>query len=85
MRVLTAAAILALLGGSATAQTSLTPPRASEQDFKDLNASILQRQQEALRQQQQAFDGFHRQFSAEREKSAPILPSDPNYLGTMFG
>jgi hypothetical protein len=78
-------ALVALTGtGSAVAQTSLTRPRPAEQELQDLNALTVQRQQDALRQQQQSFDRNQRVLEAERNRSIPILPSDPDYRGTMF-
>jgi hypothetical protein len=69
---------------AAVAQTSLTRPRPAEQELQDLNALTVQRQQDALREQQQAFDRSQRELEADRIRSIPILPSDREYGGTMF-
>ncbi len=68
----------------ALAQTSLQPRRPAEQDLQDLNRLMVERQQEALRQQQQSFDAMQRQLEADRQRAVPTLPSDPDYRGTMF-
>ena len=83
MRMLILAAALAL-AAPALAQTSLQPRRPAEQDRQDLNRLMVERQQEALRQQQQSFDAMQRQLETDRQRAVPTLPSDPDYRGTMF-
>jgi hypothetical protein len=86
MRILTGLALAAAVTSTAAAvaQTSLTRPRPAKQDLQDLNALTVQRQQDALREQQQAFDRSQRELEADRNRSIPILPSDRDYGGTMF-
>ena len=86
MRSPAIAAFMALLAaaGPALAQTSLQPRRPAEQDLQELNRLMVQRQEEALRQQQQSFDAMQRQLVSDRQKAAPVLPGDPDYRGTMF-
>jgi hypothetical protein len=75
----------ALLGAApALAQTSLTRPRPVEQDLQDLNALTVQRQQDALRGQQQSFEETQRQLERARNSAIPVLPGDPDYRGTLF-
>jgi hypothetical protein len=83
MRMLILAAAV-LAAASALAQTSLTPRRPAEQDLQEMNRLMIQRQEEALRQQQQSFDATQRQLEGDRQRAAPILPGDPDYRGTMF-
>jgi hypothetical protein len=86
MRIAIGLAALAALISAAPvlAQTSLTRPRSADQELQDLNALTLQRQQDAVRQQQRAFDQTQRELEAERQGAIPILPSDPDYRGSMF-
>jgi hypothetical protein len=86
LRVATGLALAAALSSAAPAlaQTSLTRPRAAEQDLQDLNAQALQRQQDALRQQQQSFERTQRELETERQNRIPVLPGDPDYRGTLF-
>jgi hemolysin activation/secretion protein len=81
MLILAAAVVAA---APALAQTSPTPRRPAEQDLQELNRLMVQRQEEALRQQQQSFDSMQRQLETDRQRSAPLLPGDPDYRGTMF-
>ncbi|HEX8665251.1 MAG TPA: hypothetical protein VF744_14615 [Beijerinckiaceae bacterium] len=83
MRMPILVAVLAF-AAPAFAQTSLTPRRPAEQDLQELNRLMVQRQEEALRQQQQSFDAMQRQLEADRQRAVPTLPSDPDYRGTMF-
>ncbi len=84
MRIPIIATAIVLAAGPCLAQTSLYPPRRAEQDLQDLSSLMVQRQQDALRQQQQTFEAGQRQFEIERQKAIPIMPNDPTYLGTMF-
>ena len=83
MRMPILVAVLAF-AAPALAQTSLTSRRPAEQDLQDLNRLMVERQQEALRQQQQSFDAMQRQLEGDRQRAVPTLPSDPGYRGTMF-
>ena len=83
MRMLILAAALAA-AAPALAQTSLQPRRPAEQDLQELNRLMVQRQEEALRQQQQSFDAMQRQLEGDRQRAVPLLPGDPDYRGTMF-
>ena len=82
--ILIALFLAAVSTAAATAQTSLTRPRPAEQDLQDLNALTVQRQQDALREQQQAFDRSQRELEADRNRSIPILPGGRDYGGTML-
>ena len=83
MRMPILVAVLAF-AAPALAQTSLQPRRPAEQDLQELNRVMVQRQEEALRQQQQSFDAMQRQLETDRQRAAPLLPGDPDYRGTMF-
>ena len=83
MRMLILAAAV-LAAAPALGQTSLTPRRPAEQDLQEMNRLMIQRQEDALRQQQQSFDATQRQLDGDRQRAVPILPSDPDYRGTMF-
>ena len=83
MRMLILAAAL-MLAAPVSAQTSLQPRRPAEQDLQELNRLMVERQQDALRQQQQSFDATQRQLESDRQRRAPLLPGDPDYRGSMF-
>jgi hypothetical protein len=80
MRLALGLALAAALPGTvpALAQASLNRPRPAEHDLQDLNALTLQRQQDALRQGQQAFDRSQRELEAERRSGFRLLPGDPD-------
>jgi hypothetical protein len=70
----------------ALAQSSLVAPRPSGPDPQDdLGKLLTQRQQEVARQQQQSFDTMQRQLEADRKGSLPVLPTDPDYRGSLLG
>jgi Spy/CpxP family protein refolding chaperone len=83
--ILAAALVAAFVAAApALAQTSLQPRRPAEQDLQELNRLMVQRQEEALRQQQQSFDAMQRQLESDRQRAVPVLPGDPDYRGTLF-
>jgi hypothetical protein len=44
----------------------------------------VERQLDALRQQQQSFEQNQRRLESDRNSAIPILPSDPDYRGSLF-
>jgi hypothetical protein len=78
--------LLSILAAPAVAQTALVAPRAPAPDLQDdLSRMLVQRQRDVDRQQQQSFDSMQRQLEADRKGSLPILPTDPDYRGSLLG